>query len=97
MSLQIYIINQLEEKIKNLDKNNELHFNCNGKMITFVGDKNEDQTNFESKIIGILNKIGIKFKENNIDTFRKINDEKCPVYYIADKDYLEKIKKDLEN
>jgi hypothetical protein len=66
-------------------------------MITFVGEKNEDQTDFESKILSLLGKGKINLKDLNLDIFRKINKDKCPVFYIADKDYLKSIKKDLEN
>jgi len=90
-------ISKVEELIRKLDNNNELHFNSSDKMITFVGEKNEDQTDFESKILSLLGKGKINLKDLNLDIFRKINKDKCPVFYIADKDYLKSIKKDLEN
>lgn len=89
------IITKLSEELKKNIK--DVHFNISDKMITFVGEKNENQTDFEANIIKAINKCGIDFKKNNLTTFRKINNDKCPVFYIGDKDYLESIKKDLEN
>ena len=90
-------IAKIEEISRKLYNNKELHFNVSDKMITFVGEKNEDQTDFENKILKLLEKGKINLKGFNLGIFRKINKDKCPVFYIADKDYLESIKKDLAN
>ena len=97
------IINQLAEEINKLDKENllkdfkdkELNYNIADKMITFIGNKNEDIQAFDDKVFTILH--NCKTKQNGLSRFRKVNQEKQPVVYIGLKDYLESIKKDLEN
>lgn len=99
-------IAKLEEELHNLNKeqvfkdfkDKDLRFNVGNKMITFIGNEKEDQQTFYDKVIAAIQKCNIDFKRENLEILKgNLNNEKQPVVYIGLKDYLESIKKDLEN
>ena len=94
---------QFEEELR--DNNNEkINYNFldsnKGWLLTFIGEPNQNDTDFMKICIDLLNKTKLWKSEKGNDTFgfyKKINKEKRPIIYIAEKDYLESIKKDLQN
>lgn len=92
---------QLEEELRNNNKE-KINYNFSdsnkGWLLTFIGEQNQNDTEFMKNCYDLLNKTSIWQKiKKEIGSYHKINKEKRPIIYIADKDYLESIKKDLEN
>lgn len=93
---------QLEKELRDNNKekiNYGFTDSSNGWLLTFIGDVNENDTEFISKCWDLINKTlisGDEFKKHNLMQYKKINKYKRPILYIAQKDYMISIKKDLE-